>query len=228
MKISDIPIDERPRERLMQGGAKTLCDSHLLAIILGSGTRKTSKGKGKNVIELAEEIFTYYNPKRFLDITFDDLIKINGINTAKACSILASIEFVKRIIDYKDTIHPVIEDPEDVAKQLFELGDYTKEHFVCLYLNGRNQIIKREVISVGILDSTLVHPREIFEPAIKNLASSVILAHNHPSGDLKPSDYDVEITKQMMEAGRIMGIEVLDHVIISKEGYVSLKDKGLI
>ncbi|MBU4057038.1 DNA repair protein RadC, partial [Patescibacteria group bacterium] len=150
------------------------------------------------------------------------------IGAGKACLLLAAFELTKRALDVEDNNLPMINSAKDAVAQLQELRTAKKEHFVVLYLNARNQLIQKETISIGTLNASLVHPREVFKPAIDCLASSVILAHNHPSGDSEPSEDDLDLTKRMVEAGKILGIEVIDHVIISNSNSFSFKDKNLI
>ena len=223
MKIKDLPKIERPRERLVAKGPENLKNKELLAILLGTGT------EGKNVIEVAEQILEKYPVKNFLQLKYEDLLKIKGINSAKACTILASQELVKRALDVRDESLPKIESVEDVLAQVVYMRDKTREHLMAIYLNARNEMVWKKSVFVGTLNASLVHPREIFKEALDKNACSVILAHNHPSGDNEPSEDDIEITKRIIEAGRIMGVDVLDHVIIArgKKPY-SFKDNKLI
>ncbi len=219
-KIKDLPKIERPREKLIQYGPARLSNSELLAIILRSGK------KGENVIDLANKILKKFKAENLPAISFDELKVFPGLGPAKACEVLACFELGKRLL--KGKIAGLYLKPEDIWKELKDIRDHKKEHFVIFFLDSRNQEIKREVISVGSLNANLVHPREVFEPAVKNLAAQVILAHNHPSGDPEPSEDDLELNKRLVEAGRILGIEVIDHIVISKNGYLSFKEKGLL
>jgi len=218
--IKDLPRVERPREKLIQYGPEKLSNSELLAILLRSGT------KGENVVELAGKIFKSFGAKGLPSLTFDNLKDYPGLGPAKACEIVACFELGKRLL--KDKKVQIYLTPKDVWEELKDVRDHKKEHFIILYLDSRNREIKREVISMGSLNANLVHPREVFEPAVKNLAAQIILAHNHPSGDPDPSKDDVEITKRLVEAGKILGIEVLDHIIVAQNGFLSFKEKGLI
>jgi len=222
VKIKDLPKVERPREKLVAKGAENLKDSELLAILLRTGKA------GKNVIEIASQILTKYSKKRLLQMTYQDLVKIGGIDSAKATTLLAAFELSKRALEVNDTNLPTIVTPKDVVAQLTDLRHNKKEHFIALYLNARNQLVHKEMISMGTLNANLVHPREVFKPALKHSAASIMVAHNHPSGDPKPSEDDLEITKRLAEAGKIMGVELLDHVIITANSYFSLKEKNLI
>lgn len=222
MKIKDLPKSDRPREKLIAKGADNLKDSELLAILLRTGT------KGKNVIEIASHILAKYSKKRLLQMTYQDLAQINGIDSGKATTLLAAFELAKRALEVNDTNLPVISDAKDAVAQLSDMRDLKKEHFVVLYLNAKNQLVHKETISMGTLDANLVHPREVFEPALKYSAAQIIAAHNHPSGDPKPSEDDLEVTKRLTEAGKMMGIEVMDHVIVSKNSYFSFKEEKIL
>ena len=218
--IKDLPKVERPREKLMQYGPEKLSNSELLAILLRSGK------KGENVIELANKILKKFSKDELPNLTFNDLKDYSGLGPAKACEIVACFELGKRLL--KDKKAEIYLKPKEIWEELKDLRDHKKEHFVIFYLDSRNQEIKREIISVGSLNANLVHPREVFEPAVRHLAAQVILAHNHPSGDPEPSEDDLEITKRLVETGEILGIKVVDHIIITKTGFISFKDKNLI
>jgi len=217
--IKDLPRVERPREKLIQYGPSKLSNSELLAILLRSGK------KGENVVEMAGKILKRFKADKLPFLTFDELKNYPGIGQAKACEIVACFELGKRLLRNKKA--DLILSPNDVFARLGDLKDRKKEYFCIFYLDSRNQEIKREVISVGSLNANLVHPREVFEPAVKNLAAQVILAHNHPSGNTEPSEEDIILTKRLVEAGKILGIEVLDHVIVARKGFLSFKEKGL-
>jgi len=222
MKIKDLPKIERPREKLVAKGAENLKDSELLAILLRTGRA------GKNVIEIASQILAKNSKKRLLQMNYQDLLKISGIDSAKAVTLLAAFELSKRVLEVNDTSSPTISNAKDAVAQLTDLRDLKKEHFVVLYLNARNQLVHKETVSIGTLNANLVHPREVFEPAIKHSAANIIVAHNHPSGDSKPSEDDLEITKRLTEAGKIMGIEIADHIIVAKNSHLSFKEEYLI
>ena len=223
MKIKDLPKIERPRERLVAKGPENLKNKELLAILLGTGI------EGKNVIEVAEQILEKYPVKNFLQLKYEDLLKIKGINSAKACTILASQELVKRALDVRDESLPQINSVQDVLAQSVYMRDKSREHLMALFLNARNELLYKKPMFIGTLNANLVHPREIFQEALKQNAASVILAHNHPSGDNEPSEDDILITKRISEAGKLMGVEVLDHVIISKnKSPYSFKENKLI
>lgn len=218
--IKNIPKIDRPREKLIQYGPEKLSNSELLALLLRSGN------KDVNAIELAEKILKKFGAKKLPNLIFKDLNKISGLGPAKACEIIACFELGKRLL--KDKKAQIYLTPKEIWEELRDLRNHKKEHFVIFYLDSRNQEIKREVISIGSLNANLVHPREVFEPAVRNLAAQIILAHNHPSGDPTPSEDDLEITKRLVEAGKILGIEVIDHIIVAKDNFFSFKEKDLI
>ena len=223
LKISEIPLVDRPREKMKAKGAQNLKDAELLAILLGSGY------KGKNVIELSKLILSKYPRKKFISVDYDELIKIKGISQAKACNILSAIELTKRFLKFKDDeTLPVIKSVNDVVAQSVYMRDKKREHFLVLFLNARNEMVFKRPMFVGTLNANLVHPREIFEEAVKQQSASLILVHNHPSSDPEPSEDDIEVTKRLVEAGKIMGIEILDHIIIAKGKVFSFKDKKMI
>jgi DNA repair protein RadC len=222
MKLKSLPKIERPREKLIAKGSKNLKDEELLAILLGTGI------EGKNVIEVAKQILKKYSKKRLLKMQYEDLAKIKGIGPAKACTILAAQELIKRAMEVQEETLPIIQSVKDVMAQAVYLRDKTREHFMVIYLNARNEMVFKKPMFIGTLNANLVHPREIFNEALKQNAASVILVHNHPSGDAEPSEDDLEITKRITEAGKIMGIDVLDHIIITKNKIFSFKEKKLI
>jgi len=220
--IRELPKVERPREKLIQKGTQNLKDEELLAILLRTGV------EGKSAIQTAKQILNKYSKKRLLRLSYEDLIKIKGIGPAKACTILAAIELVKRALKIGEETLPKIQSIKDVIAQFSYLREKTREHLAALYLNARNEVVFKKHIFVGTLDANIAHPREIFEQALTNHASAVILVHNHPSGDPEPSKADLEITKRIVEAGKIMGIDVLDHIIIAKTKVFSFKRHKLI
>ncbi|MFH1856287.1 MAG: DNA repair protein RadC [Candidatus Omnitrophota bacterium] len=219
-KIKDLPKIERPREKLIRYGAEKLSNSELLAILLRTGK------SGENVVNMANRILKNFKSENLPEASFSALSKFNGLGPAKACEIIACFELGKRLLKGKKAV--LCMSAAQVWEESRNIRDNKKEHFVVFYLDARNQVIKRELISIGILNSNLVHPREVFEPAIKNSAAHIIFVHNHPSGSLEPSREDIAVTKRLVEAGKILGIEVLDHVIVGSEGYFSFKDKDLL
>lgn len=220
MKLKEVPAVDRPREKLSKYGPDKLSDMELLAILLGSGV------KGTNVVELSKKILKKFGEENISQASYLDFKNILGLGPTKACQLVACFELGRRFL--KNKKHNLILSPQDVWESLKDLRDNKKEHFVIFYLDIRNQEIKREIISVGTLNSSLVHPREVFEPAIIHSAAQVIVAHNHPSGDPTPSDEDIEITKRLVKAGEILGIELLDHVVIGKDKFISLKECGCL
>ncbi|MCP6718552.1 MAG: DNA repair protein RadC [Patescibacteria group bacterium] len=222
MKIKELPKVDRPREKLVLKGVQNLKDEELLAILLRTGR------EGKNVIQTARQILNKHSKKRLLGLSYGDLIKVKGLGPAKACTILAASELVKRSLKIGEETLPTIHSVKDIIAQCSYLRDKTREHLVALYLNARNEMVHKKHLFVGTLNANLVHPREIFEHALIGNAASVILVHNHPSGNPEPSEVDLKITKRIIEAGKIMGIDVLDHIIIAKNKVFSFKEKKLI
>lgn len=213
-KLKDIPKVDRPRERFIKKGPDALSKSDLLAILLGSGI------KGKNVQKLAQQIINKFG-KKFLDISIDDLLEISGIGQAKALQVVSAISLVKRFYEENRTTYIVIKNSKDVLSLTYDLQDKKKEYLVCLYLNARNVLIKKEIISIGLLDKSLLHPREIFYPAVELNSASIILVHNHPTGDPTPSEKDSAIIERIVQAGEIMGISVIDFIITARNGNYS-------
>lgn len=220
MKLQDLPEVDRPREKLAKYGPAKLTDTELVAIILGSGI------PGLNVLEVARNVLTRFGGHSLPSAELKELSKIKGVGFNKATQLVACFELGRRLL--KDKKSTLLFQPKDVYDECKDIRDHKKEHFVIFYLDSRNQAIKREVISVGTLSASIVHPREVFEPAIQANAAQLIVAHNHPSGDLSPSEEDKEITKRLVAAGKLLGIELVDHVIISKQGYLSLREQGTI
>lgn len=220
MKIKDLPKIERPREKLEKYGPERLSNSELLAILLRTG------GKGINVVELSKRILGKFGGSGLAKASFKELKGTYGLGSAKACEVVACFELGRRLLQNKQSA--LLLSPKDVWSELKDIRDNKKEHFVIFFLDARNQEIKREVISVGSLNANLVHPREVFEPAVRHLAAQVIIAHNHPAGDPSPSQEDSDITKQLVNAGKLLGIDISDHVIVSKANYFSFKEHKLI
>ncbi|HOW28703.1 MAG TPA: DNA repair protein RadC [Elusimicrobiota bacterium] len=210
---------EKPREKLARGGAGALKDEELLAILLRTGY------KGKDVLALSHEVTKKFPGKKLFELTFEELSAIKGIGETRAATLLAAWELAKRQLDPAGG-KPVIQTPEDVCNQVTEIRARKKEHFVVLYLNTRNQLLHREFVSIGTLNASLVHPREVFEPAVRCSAAAVVLVHNHPSGDCAPSEEDRALTRRIQEAGRLLGIDVLDHVIVAENSRYSFEESG--
>ncbi len=230
MKIKDLPSSNRPRERFLKYGPEALSDAELFAIILRTGTRgkKNKEGKyegGENAIDMSNRMIKEYGLGKLFECSLIELQKIKGIGQNKAMQILTMAEIQRRINQSKTPVKKI-----SCAKDVFdlmheELKDKKEEHFYILLLNNQNNIIKKEFISKGILDSAILHPREVFKPAIKNSAARIILVHNHPSGNSEPSQEDLDITKRFIEVGKTIGITVLDHVVIGKERYWSWMER---
>ena len=219
MKIKDTPKVDRPQEKLIKYGPQKLTDAELLAIILRTGF------SGANVVELSRKIIKKYG-NRFGEISVKELEGIKGLGKTKSAQIIATFELAKRF--NKTNEKQEILSPKDIFNSLTDLRNSKKEQLIAIYLDTRNCEIKREIISVGTLNANLVHPREVFEPAIRCLAAGIIIVHNHPSGDVNPSDDDIGLTKRINHAGKIMGIKILDHIIIAKNNWKSLNESNMI
>jgi len=220
LRIKDIAIEQRPRERLKTKGLDGLNDSELLAIILQNGTN------GENVIDLSHRLIASFGLEKLNSLSLSELMKIKGIKLGKASKLIAAFELSKRVNSGK-ICEKVVKNPADIAKYYMEkLKDLKKEHFITVFLDSMNKIIKDEVISIGTLNSSLVHPREVFKEAIKNSASSVIFIHNHPSGNVNPSKEDFDLTNRLKEVGKLVGIEVMDHIIIGKNTHYSFTSES--
>jgi len=222
--LSELPEEERPRERMMRNGSESLSHAELLAILLRTGTRSES------AVHLAQRILNDCGGlRRFAERSWDELTHIRGIGPAKALQLQASIELGRRVARSRLPEMPRIARPQDAADLLMEdLRHYREEHFVCLFLNTKNQVIGRQTLSIGSLSASVVHPREVFRAAIRRSSASILCAHNHPSGDPTPSPEDVQITKRLAEAGQLLGIELLDHLVIGDNRYISLKESGCL
>lgn len=221
--IKDLPEEERPRERLARHGASVLSNAELLAILLRTGTKEES------AISLAHRILAQEQGLRYLaESNIEQLSSINGIGGAKAAQIKAAIELGKRLAAFEPGEDKPLKCPQDVARLLMEEMRYLKkEHMKLILLNVKCNLISVEEISIGSLNASIVHPREIFNPAIRKSSASIIMVHNHPSGDPSPSSEDVSITARIAEAGKLIGIELVDHIIIGDGKYISMKEKGL-
>jgi DNA repair protein RadC len=224
LMIRDFPQDERPRERFIQNGPASLSNHELIAILLRTGT------KDESVLQLSNRLLTNFEGLRLLkDATLEEMTEIKGIGQAKAIQILAAVEIGRRITNLNYTDRYVIRSPEDGANYVMnDMRFLSQEHFVCLYLNTKNQVIHKQTIFIGSLNASIVHPREVFREALKRSAASIICLHNPPSGDPSPSREDIEVTKRLVECGKMIGIDVLDHLIIGENKFVSLKEKGYL
>jgi len=222
--IHDLPLGERPRERLLKLGSEALSAQEILAVILGRGTR------GESVMMTSQKLLSRFgNLKGVANASVEELIQTTGVGPAKATQIKAVLELSRRLeADAGEKPKPVLKSPEDVAAEVRgQLKGKKKEHFLVLCLDTRNRLINRKLVSMGSLDTSIVHPREVFKEAVSSCAASVIFAHNHPSGDPEPSKEDIELTKRLAKAGEILGIDVLDHIIVCDQGFVSLKARNL-
>lgn len=215
-RIADIPKLERPREKLLQKGAAALSDLELMAILLGSGT------KSHDVLTVADRILKTID-KAGVNPSVNDLMDIEGVGPAKATLISAALEFARRRIRPEGF---KISFPPDVLPLIQHYADRKQEHFICISLNGAKEVIAVRTVSVGLVDKTHVHPREVFADPITDRASAIIVAHNHPAGSLTPSTKDVEITERLKAAGHTLGIKLLDHIIFNHKGYYSLLENN--
>ncbi|MFC6331580.1 DNA repair protein RadC [Paenibacillus septentrionalis] len=220
--LRQLPHNQRPRERMMAYGADALSHAELLAILIRTGT------KDQSAVQLSTNLLQQCGSLRELvDMSVEELTAIKGIGQAKALQLLAGIELGKRVAKSMLGDVVTVRSPYDAAMYMMEELRYLKkEHFVCLFLNTKNHIIGKETLSMGTLNASLVHPREVFRAAIKVSSASIICMHNHPSGDPSPSSEDIQITKRLAEAGSLLGIEVLDHIVIGDGRFVSLKEQG--
>ena len=223
--IKDIPLNERPRERLINKGVEYLSNEDLLAILLKTGTKENSvKVLASNILKQLDNI------SNLKDINLERLVKIKGIGKAKACEILAAIELGKRLNQKIDNLNQIKIYSSNSIYEYYQdkLKDKLQEYFYCVYLDTKNHIIKDKLLFIGTINESLIHPREIFKEAYLLSASSIICIHNHPSGNVTPSNNDIVMTKQLIEVGKILGIKVLDHIIIGKNNYYSFNDNSLV
>jgi len=222
LTIKEMPSQLRPRERLLAEGAEVLSDSELLAILLGSGTRSVT------AIDLASYILSEFGTlSNLVNATVEELNGFKGIGLAKAAQVKAALELAKRLSNAKTMEPYIIRSPDDVVLLVKEkMRHLDREHFQALLLNTKHHVICRDEVSIGTLNSSTVHPRELFKNAIKKNAAALVLIHNHPSGDPTPSKEDIEVTRRLEKAGKIIGIEILDHIIIGGNSYTSLKAQG--
>ena len=223
MKIKEIALEQMPRERLKNYNTDSLSDAELLAILLQNGSH------GENVIDLGNRLISTFGIDKLNSLSLQELMKIKGIGLAKASKLIVAFELSKGVNSGK-ICEKVVKNPSDIANYYIEkLKDFKKEYFIAVFLDSKNKIIKDEVISIGTLNSSLVHPREVFKPAVLANAAAIIVAHNHPSGDCTPSGEDIAMTKRLKEASEIMGIPLLDHLVVSGDGcYYSFAEHGQI
>lgn len=214
--MKDLQPIERPQEKLIKYGVKKLTNVELLALVLRSGTRE------EGAIDLARKILNLSSKSKEL---LTDLKRIDGVGISKACQVIACFELGKRL--FADQTISIFS-PSEILHELKDTRQSKKEHFIAFYLDVRNQVIKKETISMGTINASLVHPREVFEPAVRYTAASIILTHNHPSGVSTPSDEDLKLTTRLIKVGELLGIEIIDHIIVAEKEYTSLKEKGYI
>ena len=221
-KMKDVPMLDRPREKIAKKGVTSLSDQELFESILGRGTRN------KDVREIAKEICGIKKNHQGT-IQYDDLISIAGIGPSKAAQIMACFEIGRRYCAPADSSFKVTK-PQDILPLpiIGEMRHKRQEHFICITLNGAGEVLDSRIITVGLLNHSLVHPREVYADAITDRAASIICVHNHPSGSLEPSPQDIAITTQLRDAGLLLGIQLLDHIIVTKNGYLSMKERGLL
>lgn len=224
LTIKEMPAEERPREKLEKFGAEALGNNELIAILLGHGFKNVS------ALDLANYMLKEHNGlKGVSKLSFSQLKRIKGMGLAKSAQLSAAFELTRRLSMLSNEDRPVIKSPEDVSRVLLgRYSDKKKEHFGILILDSKNHLKKEEIISIGGLNANLVQPRELFHSALMELAAAIILFHNHPSGDPQPSQQDIKLTKRMIEAGKLLGIDVLDHIVIGANSYISMKDKEFI
>lgn len=213
MKISDMRSDMRPREKIQQKGVESLSDHELLMAIVGSGNAQA------DVVQISRQLKKLISEKGS-NLSYKDLLTVKSLGPAKATSIMASFELWRR--QFQVTERPIIDSPEKAVAHLADIRDKKQEYFVCLTLDGANRLIAKRTITIGTLTSSLVHPREVFADAITDRAASIIVAHNHPSGNLAPSEPDLEITRRLNDASILLGIKLNDHLIVTKAGCTSM------
>lgn len=212
--------EDWPWAKIETVGVEGLRDEELLAIILRNGHR--------DVLKAARSMLRNRSTAQLLALSLPELRRVKGITAAKAKTLAAAYELSRRALGNGPDVFPSISRPVDALPLVADIKDKQKEHFLALFLNARNQVIHREIVSVGSLNASMVHPREVFQPAVGSSAAAAILVHNHPSGDVTPSQADIELTRRLVQAGEIMGIEILDHLIIARERFLSLKEAGLM
>ena len=213
-----LPRIDRPRERLLARGPSALSDADLLAVLLGSGTR------GQGILDLAARVVERFGG-RFGTATPSELDAMPGLGKAKACQIVAAMELARRELAQP---RAVVEHAADALPYLASVRAQKQEHFVCISLNGANEVLASRVVTVGLLDQNQVHPREVFADPIADRAASILVAHNHPSGTLAASPEDIALTSRLVKAGELLGIRLLDHLIVTKDGYLSLRSAGYL
>jgi len=216
--IKDIPEHSRPREKLREKGASALSDEELVAAILGRGI------EGVDIVTMSRNVGRLIRKHRE-NLSVDQLTSVPGMGLAKAAQILSAFELARRYL-LKETVK--IKSAKDILPLVADIANKQQEYFVCISLNGANEVIEKRIVTIGLVNSSQIHPREVFADVIADRAAAVIFAHNHPSGDPKPSDVDTKTHKQLTEAGKILGLRIIDHIIVTKKGYFSFQEAGLI
>ncbi len=216
--IKDMPQHSRPREKLREKGASALTDKELVAAILGRGV------KGLDVVAMSKSVAKLIR-KHKENLSVEHLTSVPGMGLAKAAQILSAFELARRYL-LKETVK--ITNAKDILPLVADIADKKQEYFVCISLNGANEVIEKRIVTIGLVNSSQIHPREVFADVIADRATAVIFAHNHPSGDPKPSESDAKTHRQLTEAGKILGLHILDHIIVTKKGYFSFQETGLI
>lgn len=217
LSVKDRALDDRPREKMLKSGAESLSSAELLAIILNAGSKK------EDVLNMSNRILKEYGQNAIInEKNPTKLEKEFGLPLVKSCQIVACFELGRRFFKEQKQGSITIRNAKQAFEYLKDIGKFSKEHFKGLYLNSRYKLIHSETISIGTIDASIIHPREVFRPAIEHGASAIIVAHNHPSGSIKATDEDLEVTAKLKEAGELLGIEILDHLIISKNKFISL------
>ncbi len=217
--MKDLPSRDRPREKIARRGVCALSDTELIEAIIGRGTRK------KDVRELAKDVWGLFRDRN--TVLYEDLLAIEGIGPTAASQMAACFEMGRRYF-VPEVQKGKVTRPDDILPLVAHLRDKRQEHFCCITLNGAGEVLGNRIITVGLLNHSLVHPREVFADAITDRAASIICVHNHPSGSLEPSSQDIAITAQLREAGSLVGIQLIDHVIVTKSGHLSMRERGLV
>lgn len=216
--IKDMPEHSRPREKLREKGASALTDEELVAAILGRGV------KGLDVVAMSKSVAKLIREHKE-NLSIEHLTSVPGMGLAKAAQILSAFELARRYL-LKETVK--IKSAKDILPLVVDIVNKQQEYFVCISLNGANEVIEKRIVTIGLVNSSQIHPREVFADVIADRAAAVIFAHNHPSGDPKPSEPDTKTHRQLTEAGKILGLRILDHIIVTKKGYFSFQEAGLI
>ena len=220
LRIKDLPLSTRPREKLHALGVANLSSDELVAILLGTGSRKY------NALALSSKVLAQFNFDKLATVTVAELMKVDGIGLSKATRIMAALELGNRVFGPSQLQKIIIRTTDDVLNQVREYATKKQEHIIALYLNSRHELLQKEVIGIGTLNSALIEAKEVLTPALLSPCSSFIVVHNHPSGNPTPSKDDIAFTLQLQKAAEILGVEMIDHLIIAQSGYFSFRDGG--